>query len=97
MKTLKEHQEEALKRNAPPPSRFLFSDVACPDCQEELFGDPSDLRTSNPPKGQVRCKNGHYHYLTLPIMWTSVYATESGERIAVEREPWISGDGVMAK
>lgn len=97
MKTLKEHQEEALKRNAPPPSKFLFSGVACPDCQEEMFGDPNDHRLSSPPKGQVRCKNGHYNYLTLPIPWTGVYATESGERIPVEREPWVSGDGIMAK
>jgi len=101
MKTMKEHQEEAARRNAPPPSRFLFSGVACPDCQEEMFGDPNDDRLSSPPKGQVRCKNGHYHYLTKPISWTGVYATETGERLPMDRESYFggtsSGDGIMAK
>lgn len=37
--------------------------VACPTCGEELAYADDCLRMSDPPQRQVKCGQGHYHFI----------------------------------
>lgn len=67
MKTLKEHNEQALNliRGFNPITKNGYSSVKngieCPDCGSELFDtNPNVILTSYPPKNEIHCSNCKY-------------------------------------
>jgi len=54
MKTLKRHEKDFWERYDPP-KEWSKTEIACPECGEELEVNNFIVLASNPPQYRVRC------------------------------------------
>jgi hypothetical protein len=61
MKTLYEHNKDAIETHNIDPNQFRGNGILCPKCSSELYdSDPGQVLLSMPPQHRVKCSKCEY-------------------------------------